>query len=387
MDTDDFLAGGLPLGEHRVLVAADRLHLLNPSAALIWTAGRDGLPAEAIARRLVDRYAIPLPLARQDVSAALEAWRNAEPGALSCSALAAEDFPPPLPAPANEPPPALAKAIYRDYRLGAQPFRIQSNSAFLMDLQAPLLAHLAAENSGPPESAATFTLTEGTGFRLWRGGLRLTTGADPQTLLLSLFQELVDFGYLHQDWLLAVHAAGVHNGQAALLFPALGGCGKTTLTAALLAAGCGYLSDDVVPLAGEGLQAIPLPVPLRIKPGSVAVLQDDYPELATLPVFGPMDHAVRFLPPRFFDSAAAARRYPVAALVFPAYTPGAACRLTPLTGVEALQRLIAAETLFHRPLVHDHIKRLLQWLEHTPAYCLQYSRLFDAAGTVREFLS
>jgi hypothetical protein len=202
---------------------------------------------------------------------------------------------------------------------------------------------------------------------------------------LALFRELVDFGYLHQDWLLAVHAAGVHNGRAALLLPALGGSGKTTLTAALLAAGCGYLSDDVVPLA-DGLHAIPVPVPLRIKPGSIAVLRDEYPELTGLAAYGPADHAVRFLPPRHFDLAAAARRYPVAAVVFPAYVPGAACRLTPISGVEALQRLIAAETLFHRPLIHAHIERLLQWLEQTPAYCLHYSRLADAVGSVRELL-
>lgn len=386
-DMHHFLAEGLSFGAHRVVIAADRLHLLNPSAALIWSAWRDGLPAETIARRLADKYAIPLPLARQDVGAALDAWRCSGPIAPACSALPSERFPRPLPAMTNAPAPMLSKAIVRDYRLGAQAFRIQSNAALLMDSAAPLYAHLAAGSREPPESAATFTLEEENGgFRLWRGGHCLSAGADPQALLLALFQELVDFGYLHHDWLLAVHAAGVHNGRAALLFPALGGSGKTTLTAALLAAGCGYLSDDVVPLAGDGLQAIAVPVALRIKPGSVAALRNDYPGLSALTAFGPMDYPVRFLPPRFFDLAAAARHYPVAALVFPAYTPGAACRLTPINGVEALQRLIAAETLFHRPLIRAHIERVLHWLDQTPAYRLQYSRLPDAVGTVRELL-
>ena len=100
-----------------------------------------------------------------------------------------------------------------------------------------------------------------------------------------------------------------------LVLAAAGSSGKSTLTAALLARGYRYLSDDVVPLQrGRGL-AIPVPVCLNLKPGSVSVLAELYPELPKLPVWQDGERQLRFLPPPDFAARRPVGPYPVAALV------------------------------------------------------------------------
>lgn len=158
------------------------------------------------------------------------------------------------------------------------------------------------------------------------------------------------------------------------------------MTAALLAAGFGYLSDDDAPLDAETLEVWPLPLPLRIKPGSMALLRTHYPELATLPAYGPAGQAVRLLLPPRFDPVAAIRRYPVAGLVFPEYRPAAAATVQPMSPLAALQRLIAAEALLRRPLIPEHIGRLLAWLEAMPAWWLEYDDLAAAVDALRDLL-
>lgn len=369
----------------QVVIATDRLHLLNPSAALLWDGWLAGLDAAALADRLTTGYGLSPAAARVTVTQTLADWRRT--GLLDAPDPTVAPFPPPPPPAIHDPPPLLNACRIQDYQLFDRRLRVRCADPDLWASLIPPFAHLAVVPVAPPEPAATFSLiAEPAGLSLWRGGWRLAEALTPTDALLALFGEIAEFGYRERDWLAALHAAAVHNSRCALMLPALGGAGKTTLTAALLAAGSGYLSDDVAPLDAETLEVWPLPLPLRIKPGSVALLRPRYPELDHLPAHGPADRAVRLLPPPRFDPTAAGRSYPVAGLVFPDYRPAAACALRPISPVEALQRLIASETLFRRPLVPNHIGRLLAWLEATPAWRLEYSALGPAVRAIRDLL-
>ena len=372
-----------PFAGQQVVIAADRLHLLNPSAAQLWADWRAGLDETALAEQWATDYGLALDQARAAVTQTLANWRQA--GLLDAPHPTVAPFPPPPSPTIHDPPPSLRHARIQDYRLFDQRLRVRCADSALWALIAPPFAHLAVAPAAPPQPAATFSLrAEPAGLSLWRGGWRLAEALHPTDAVLALFGEIAEFGYRERHWLTALHAAAVHNGQHALVFPALGGAGKTTLTAALLAAGFGYLSDDVAPLDAETLEVWPVPLPLRIKPGSVALLRTRYPELATLPAYGPARQAVRLLPPPRFDPEAAIRRYPVAGLVFPDYRPGAAATVQPISPLAALQRLLAAEALLRRPLVPAHIRRLLAWLEVTPAWRLEYDDLAAAVRIIQE---
>jgi hypothetical protein len=373
-----------PFAGHQVVIAADRLHLLNPSAALLWEGRKAGLDETALADRLTANYGLTPTTARVAVDQTLADWRRT--GLLDTSNPPVAPFPPPPPPAIHDPPPSLRHARIQDYRLFDQRLRVRCADLALWAMIAPPFAHLAVASTTAPEPAATFSVLAEptTGLSLWRGGWRLAEALNPNDALLALFGEIAEFGYRERHWLTALHAAAIHHGQRALVLPALGGAGKTTLTAALLAAGFGYLSDDVAPLDAETLEVWPLPLPLRIKPGSVALLRTRYPELDCLPAYGPAGQAVRLLPPPRFDPVAAGRRYPVAGLVFPDYRPGAAATVQPLPPLEALQRLITTEALLRRPLIPEHIERLLAWLEATPAWRLKYDDLATAVRAIRE---
>jgi hypothetical protein len=191
--------------------------------------------------------------------------------------------------------------------------------------------------------------------------------------------ELGDGAYRGSDWLAALHAGGVHDGRRALALPALGGTGKTTLTAALVAAGLGYLSDDVIPLQRITCEAMALPLPLRVRDSSLPLLRAFWPGLDRQPTYGSFGQAVHLLSPSPGAVGPAERTYPVAALVFLARERSRVQpELEAVAPAEALQHLLASDTLLRRPLIAADIAELLAWLERTPAHWLRYGALAPA---------
>src|SRR5262249_40602483 len=78
------------------------------------------------------------------------------------------------------------------------------------------------------------------------------------------------------SYFLEIHAGVVSNGEKCLLLPAAPGSGKTTLTAALIAAGFEYFSDEVALLEEPRLEVRPVPISLSVKSGALDVLAPLY---------------------------------------------------------------------------------------------------------------
>ncbi len=78
---------------------------------------------------------------------------------------------------------------------------------------------------------------------------------------------------------LMLHAAVVARGGRALILPAASGSGKSTLCAMLVAAGWDFVSDEFLVLTGTppDLVISPLPQPIALKGGSVALVQPLFP--------------------------------------------------------------------------------------------------------------
>jgi len=79
--------------------------------------------------------------------------------------------------------------------------------------------------------------------------------------------------------LVVVHAGVVGTGSGALVVPGPSGTGKTTLTAALVAAGFTYFSDEMAAIDPDTGLVVPVPRGLSLKDGSFEVLKDLSPTL------------------------------------------------------------------------------------------------------------
>jgi hypothetical protein len=130
------------------------------------------------------------------------------------------------------------------------------------------------------------------------------------------------------------HAGGVERDGVGFVFPAHMEAGKTTLTAGLVRAGFGYLTDEAVAFDWDSGEIEPFPKPLSIDEGS----QFLFPELR--PGVAPGDEAP---PEGQWQVPAAAIRpdalgQPCAArfVIFPRYEEGVVTQLAPVTRAEAL---------------------------------------------------
>ena len=141
---------------------------------------------------------------------------------------------------------------------------------------------------------------------------------------------------------LLLHAGGVAGAGVAVALPGLSEAGKTTLTAGLVRAGLGYLTDEALAFDRETLLVQPYPKPLSIDPGAWPL----FPELAPPdPGEEGYDCVQWQVPATAIRPGAVADPCPVVAVVFPRYEAGADTALVPVGRGEALVEL--AKNTFH----------------------------------------
>ena len=146
-----------------------------------------------------------------------------------------------------------------------------------------------------------------------------------------------------------LHAATLEIGGNALILPGNPGCGKSTLTAGLLARGFSYLCDEFALIHRETLDVHPFPRALCMKEASFPVIDRlGLPLRRKVPYRKPVKGRVAFLNPRDIRSDIEGRPSPVRWIVFPQYTAGASPTLEKLTRSEAAFRL--ARQCFNFPI-------------------------------------
>ena len=144
----------------------------------------------------------------------------------------------------------------------------------------------------------------------------------------------------HAHQYLMIHAAVVEKYCKCILFPALPGAGKSTLSAALALRGWRLLSDEFALIRPETLAIDPLPKLIPLKNESIDIIRSFAPEAVIGPEFsktrkGTIAH---LRPP----SASIIRAQEVGRgywIVFPGFRSGAKPALQPITKERALLRL------------------------------------------------
>jgi HprK-related kinase A len=223
-------------------------------------------------------------------------------------------------------------------------------------------------------------------FQLLRDDALLSDAASHDELLPLLEWAIATAGVEHlgRRYLLFHAGAVTANGQG-LLLPGGSGSGKSTLVAGLLAAGFGYLSDEVAVVAPTTGQVLPFAKSVCVKAGARPVLAPLYPQLARTHWrhrFGP--ELVAFLPP----PAGCWATEPVALrfVVLPRYAAGAATRLEPIAR-SAAAAVLLEQSFNVRALGPGAVRRTLELLSGADCFELTMGDLRGAVQSLRDLVA
>ena len=354
---------------------------LNTAATAIWCLMEQGSGKAAIEDTLRAMFDLDPEQAATFTATALEDWtaRGLLEGTMRLPA-PTPDEPPVAPLP-RYPDPAPCFVCQRHYVVRQLPLTVRFTDTAQEALVHPVLAHLEA-----PLAATACVLdiiTTQPGITLYRDGTPRLGCAGLEELAPMAKGLAWQFGLSNGDFLLNMHAGVVAGPAGAILLPAPPGSGKSTLTAALVATGLDYFSDEVALLAEEDLAVMPFPLAMCVKDTGIDVLASRFPAIAALPMHTRMDgkRVVYMAPPAARVPGPNTRR-PVVAIVFPRYVAGAPNTLRALQKPVSFARLLSQCMGVQRRLEARHVTRLVGWIRDLACYELDFSDLGAAVVTL-----
>jgi hypothetical protein len=160
------------------------------------------------------------------------------------------------------------------------------------------------------------------------------------------------------------------------------------LTAALIASGFQYCTDELVLLKHHTHTIQAAPAGIGIKSGAWPVLQSFHPVLEKLPIFLRQDEKrVRYLlPPKHRLANDTAQCYPVQSLVFPSYQLEQPTSLTRISPADALCRLTEAGYDMEGGLDTERVAELVDWIGGISCYELLVHDLHEAVSRIEDLL-
>jgi hypothetical protein len=372
------------------------LHGLNAAAAWLWCQIEEGRGAEEAAQAFAALASLPPEEAGRSVGGLVEEW--IERGWLVDAAAAAETTAAPT---AREPRRPRGPVAQPDARragrtpLGPPPrfYRVFSTtvSVQLPDARAaavvdPVLAHLEVGGAAGADVELEVA-TDEEGFVLFEDGEPVGSVGRREALAPAVKGQLRVLAVDREPYFMQIHAGVILAGDGGcLLLPGAPGSGKTTLTAGLVAAGFGYLSDEAALLVGDPLRVLALPLALTVKSGAVDVLAPLFPGLEGLPVHEREDgRRVRYLPP-LGSPDRRATSHPARWIVFPRYAPDVETRLLPLAKPAALERLLACCLTLPDWLDAEGVGRLVALLRGVGTWELPLSSLAEGVRALEPLL-
>ena len=361
---------------------------LNSSAALIWCCLEDGLDRQAIVQELQHAFDLPVARVESDLDLILKEW--ADCGLLGQAGYSAEADDESIDK-TDIPQPSVNVDVYpaeRHYQMLDTVFRLRFSEPSLEQFARSVFAHLAVSEDQPFDLSFDL-LKDKQGFYLFKNGELIDHCETEQELGPVLHGQAVAAVYSRAAFLIAFHAAAVSNGKECVVFPAVSGGGKSTLTAALIASGFQYCTDEMVLLQQQTHDVKAIPAGIGIKTGSVPALQPYYPAIENLPNYLRVDgQRVRYLLPDK-DSLPndMTQSYPIHSLVFPAYQKESGMSFNSVSPAEALCRLTDAGSDMEGGLDVERVTQLVDWIRGVSCYELRYHDLNDAIASIKHLLS
>jgi len=365
------------LDNHLVLLKknASRVQMLNPLAKMIWQSKKSGLSSQTIANEISEVFDIPIELALQDVT-------SINTQLFLDLATKSEN----LVSPKTTLP--LVKEL-SGWQANIAVFlffpritiKINFDSQVIADKVKCMFPHITGSKTKVID-AELDVISNSDVYLIVKDGVVVEQTESKSYTALMVFHHIVDLASKSNNWLAILHAAGVSWKGHSIIFPALGGSGKTTLTAALIKHGFDYINDDVIPLIRDTGELIHLPISLSIKSGSWPLLQSLYPDLELLEVFGSQERRIKYLAPPVNSSEQAIYAKNIILLN---YKAGVTAKLESVSPALALQAIIEGESLLRLPLKKEDIAALIKWIKPLGCYCLTYDKLEPTVDLLRQF--
>lgn len=213
----------------------------------------------------------------------------------------------------------------------------------------------------PSKVIGEFEISQKNGqYHLWGDCEEAEDSGSLDDILWNLKYEIVTCLIRSRPDLLWFHAGAVAYQGKAIIFPAAGGKGKSTLVTSLCAKGWTYLSEDVVPLEFHSGKVIPFPQTPRVRENIGRELpMEKLPELRKTEV-------------DLRSELIARKVMPIGGLIFPAYGFQSSDRLLPCSPSVAAVKLL--ENCMNFP---DHkqvaIHKICNFLTDLSSFCLSFS--------------
>ncbi len=258
---------------------------------------------------------------------------------------------------------------------------IHSDHRVVIDLIDELYEPLAVPGSAPSALMIGATTYRGEpGYFTALDGDILVRSTAPTVAFAHLLFEANQQAIEQSPGLVRLHAAAVSAEGRVIALPGPMGAGKSTLAAALVRRGLGYLTDEVVaiePATGE-VRPYAKPVSLGVAPVALGPV-----------VWTPPAGADRFLgsagvvPASALGSSETTPR-PLGAIVLPRYVEGAPTDIEPVGAADALGQLAAHTFHLDEPGTLATLARLVG---DVPTYTLTSGDLDEAVDAVLDVLS
>ena len=357
--------------------ATSRLLVYNAAAATVWRAWSRSASVADAAKQLGMTFGIDAGRAHRDVEAILEHWRSE----------GLFDTATPL-APGSDTVEWQARDKVYAGRWTCQisgltiEFAIEKSDRVAQVRTLLQLFETEGSPTRPADLSIALREVEGGATALIVDGLERVRAAKGETLKDAVHDVLIERIHPRARVLALAHAGCVAKNDIAVGFPADSGGGKTTLIAYLAAHGFTYISDDLLPIAEDGI-ALPWPMPLSVKSGSLAVLGPIYPHLAEARSFRTKGDTAHLLPPPVMNWD---HHVDLRFLVFPKYGPSADAAFDEIGPLDALTRLIQSRIWLGYPLTLDRVTAFLKWLASVRSFACTYSDVKDAAAHVNRIV-
>jgi hypothetical protein len=362
-----------------------RLFALNPTASFIWSSLAGGLGARDVALQLSRVTGVTLERASVDIEAVMASWRREhllddDPPAEATAAGSHQSR-------ASGPRAVPQGAVFtRVARLMDRGLRIVADADLLGAVETVFGQVFVADHQAREDWPTLTACRDGDRWVLLLDDSVLAACTERSAILPMVYGNAARLIYDAADCFAAAHAAAVAmNGRSALL-PAASARGKSTLTAALIAAGYQYCSDDLALLTGPPTRLRPVPMKIGLKSGSWEVLAHLWPKLSSLPSHRRADGQwIKYLDPGR-ESRAQEDTLPVVAIVFPKFVPTCAAELLPLSRADALTRMAAAGYDLSGKLDRRAVATLVSWFSTMACYELQFADLDEAVALFGDVL-
>ncbi len=360
----------------------DDVVVANAVAADIWCWSREGADRAVIAKRLVKSYDVSLDRAQDDVDALLAALGR-QVFDIRANFVRELDLPESLPGREFIPVEQFS-CFVPGYRIQIRSEMPGLEVAFREIL--PLSRSRARLDGNGNRTITLDILNHGMvdgqlpRWLVIQAGRTVAAGHNAREVAFLAAQSLIGIvGETLGGDAVLMHAAAVADGNGeVVVMPAVGGRGKTTLAATLVARGWRLVNDDVLILraASQGVQ--PLTLPMSIKEGSWGVLAPSYPMLGDTVAHGVVGRRVKLLPvpgeQQFTETGT------ISTFCIPQYRADAAgVQVVEMSRKDMLCGILQSGCYFTRPIDVQVLEHLCALIEGANALSLTYDDVCAAA--------